>query len=153
MKKIYLILLLNSILLLNGCQSPAEDGRETVYKIYEAHSYIDMESVSVPEDFYYSGFSSYTTASEDGFKLVLLKDDIYSELIIEWDDFTNEEVTINLIQIIYYDFESDQYFLLESEEDDFVYEGYNYDSIVKNLSSIRIDDIQWIIENLGYEYE
>lgn len=142
------------IFLLSACQSPAEEGRKTVYNIYEMHDYVDLGEIGLPDDFYYSGFSSYTSSSEDGFKLILLKEDIYSELIIEWTSFDNQKVIINSIQIIYYDFQNEAYFSLTSEQENgLVYEGISYDETLTNLSNIRIKDIQWIIEELGYDVQ
>lgn len=152
MKKIYFMLILITVLFIYGCQSPADDARETVYDIYKEHSNIVFNGVSLPDDLYYSGFSSYTTANDEGFELILLKDDIYSELMIEWESFEGGEVIINSIQINYYDFDNEKYFSIESEnENGLLYEGITYDETIKNFSSIRIDDIQWIIEELGYE--
>lgn len=152
MKKIYFIIILITVLFLNGCQSSAEDGRESVYDIYVAHTNIELEEVTLPEDLYYSGFSSYTKASDEEFELILLKDDIYSELLIEWESFEGGKVIINAIQINYYDFANEKYITLESEEENgLLIDGLTYDETVKTFSSIRIDDIQWIIEELGYE--
>lgn len=154
MKKLILLFLFLTIFILGACQSPAEDGRETVLDIYNNHSHIEFENVSLPENFHYSGFSSFTTSSQDAFELILLKEDIYSELIIEWDYMAGEDVTILSIQISYYDFNNEVYFTIESEKDNgLIYESLSYDEAFENFSSIRIDDIQWIIQELGYEIQ
>ncbi|MDA3931291.1 MAG: hypothetical protein PF513_00990 [Tenericutes bacterium] len=154
MKKVNLVLLILLLIFLSGCQSKSEAARETVYDIYEMHSTIVLEDVSIEDNFFYSGFSSYTTASDEDFKLILLKNDVYSELIIKWEDFSNEEVTIKLIQIIYYDFENEAYFTVKSEEEDgLILDVESYDELVFDFSKIRIDDIQWVLEKLGYEIE
>jgi len=153
MKRLYLLLMIITILFLSGCQSPAEDARMIVFDIYNTHEEIEFDEVTVPDDFYYSGFASFTTSNEDGFTLILLKDDIYSELLISWDDFDGNEVSIKSIQIKYFDLVSDKYFSLEAVEEGYVYEGMSYEDAFKNFSSIRIDDIKWIIDELGYEIQ
>ncbi|MFP4478885.1 MAG: hypothetical protein ACOC2U_03970 [bacterium] len=154
MKKIYFTFILIAISLLSACQSPAEDGRESVLEIYNAHEEVEFEVVSMPEDFYYGGFSSYTRASDHNFKLILLRDDIYSELLIEWDGFVGEKVRIESIQMNYYNFAKEQFLSIESEEENgLLFEGLTYTDTLKKFSSIRIEDIQWIIESLGYEIQ
>ncbi|QWC00600.1 hypothetical protein KHQ88_03250 [Mycoplasmatota bacterium] len=153
MRKIIVLFVIVLSFTLTACQPNAHTIREDIFNIYHDQTSIIEEDISMNSDVYYSGFSSYTVANDDQVTLFLLKEDIYSEMILDFGKEISNDIEIDKIKVKYYHFDSNIYYSIETSDENLVLSSDSYSKVINDFSELRIEDIQWILEELGYEVD
>lgn len=159
MKKIILLLFLTSLFILAGCSNVSVESRNQLYsylesKGFEEESYSDNVAL---EDMSYGGFSNYGYLDHEHLDLLYLRDTIYVQVIYHFDyvELDNDMIrlTVSTIEITYQNIaENEVLYLLKSdinEVSDMTVSAY--EDYMVFLYELRLKDVVWVIDALGYE--
>jgi hypothetical protein len=160
MKKIFALLLVVGVFVLNGCTSASIIARDHLFGYVESKDFIEDEYSIGTYDFsqdVFGGFSNYGYADDEHLELRYLKDQVYTEVQYFYDyseDASGQiDLTLNRVEIVYMNIDENEYLKLVKDglNDNYQMTEEEYDDFIVMLYELRMKDVIWVITSLGYE--
>jgi hypothetical protein len=160
MKKIFALLLVVGMFVLNGCTSVSIIARDHLFGYVESKDFIEDEYSIGTYDFsqhVFGGFSNYGYADDEHLELRYLKDQVYTEVQYFYDyseDASGQiDLTLNRVEIVYMNIDENEYLKLVKDglNDNYQMTEEEYDDFIVMLYELRMKDVIWVITSLGYE--
>lgn len=149
-----------SLFLLNGCNSASIKARDHLYGYLESGGfYVDryIQDDNLFTDMVYGGFSNYGYATEDYLELIYLREDVSAIIRYDYDYELLDSGLINLtvvaVNIDYKNIETHEYLRISQVDINDVYEftEEEFDEFNVMLYELRLVDVLWVLDALGYE--
>ena len=160
MKKVLVFLLMMCLFVLSGCDNESIIARDYLYGYLEDEDFeVDIATIDVYDyqDQRFGGFSNYGFADDEHLELMYLKDSVLAEVCYSFTYHRVSVDSINLVidqvKITYTNIETNEYIHIVKDNlnDSYAFTQIEYDEFLVALYELRLQDVVWVLDHLGYE--